>query len=207
MGIQNNWLISQHISRRLSSGDLVNHVTVNFDIELNNCNAIQLCRQSVQLNKWETSIADSTLARNFTNYANISEISLYSAGTTLRSNETLQIELTSEKSGFYLAVVDLGTCITIHHVVVSYSVCPAESAELIHRPETVAPASNVSGQCVENSSTPGGENPVIKCTNEGEWEVVQGCLCIPGYEGVTTAANLTGCAGVSKLIKQRLLLL
>ena len=197
VGTQSNWLISQHISRQLPSGGLVNHVTVNLDLELNDCNTTQLCRQSVQLYKWEISSVNPTSARNTTSYIKIGEVFLDSTSGTVRSNETIQVELTSEENGFYLAVVDEGTCITVHRIVVFYSVCPSGNAELIIRPETVVPTSRVSGECVDNSSTLDGENPIISCTNESRWEVLHGCYCIPGHEGVDKdAATLMGCSGI-----------
>ena len=175
----------------------MNHVTVNLDLELNDCNTTQLCRQSVQLYKWEISSVNPTSARNTTSYIKIGEVFLDSASGTVRSNETIQVELTSEENGFYLAVVDEGTCITVHRIMVFYSVCPSGNAELIIQPETVVPTSRVSGECVDNSSTLDGENPIISCTNESRWEVLHGCYCIPGHEGVDKdAATLMGCSGI-----------
>ena len=43
------------------------------------------------------------------------------------SVESLDIDLDAE-SGFYLAVVDLTTCITINRILVFYYVCPAETS-------------------------------------------------------------------------------
>ena len=95
--------------------------------------------------------------------------------------EILNIELTAE-SGFYMAVVDLSICILIERVLVFYYVCPAETSELITRPETIAPESPVNRECVENSFPQTGSNPVLRCADEGEWEVIISCQCNAGYE-------------------------
>ena len=195
-GVQNNWLITQYINRQLSSGLSVNHVNVELDMELNECSRTELCSQSIEVYKWETSTVNATLATNTTNYDRVGEISSPFNSSTVRFNGTAQIELTSERSGFYLAFVDVGTCITIYHVLVSYNVCLSGIEDLVLLPETLAPTAELSGQCIDNSSTAGGMDPVIRCSNEGRWEVELGCLCNPGYEGVMNASTVIGCSGV-----------
>ena len=89
------------------------------------------------------------------------------------SVESLDIDLDAE-SGFYLAVVDLTTCITINRILVFYYVCPAEISQLITRPEVIQAISpddsdiTINGECVENSSTQSGLNPFVSCGDEGE---------------------------------------
>ena len=39
--------------------------------------------------------------------------------------------------GFYLGVVDLSTCVTLSRILILYYVCPEETSELIHRPESL----------------------------------------------------------------------
>ena len=39
VGPQNNWLITQHISRQLSDGQLLDYVSVQIEYELNGCDA------------------------------------------------------------------------------------------------------------------------------------------------------------------------
>ena len=194
-GAQNNWLITQHISRQPVSGVLVSHVNVELDMELNECDPTELCRPSIEVYKWETSTVNTTLATNTTHYDRVGEISSPSDSSTVRFNGTAHIDLTSEESGFYLAFVDLGTCITIYHVLVSYNICPAGIEDLVFLPETLAPTAELSGQCIDNSSTADGADPVIRCSNEGEWELESGCLCNPGYEGVINTSTVTRCSG------------
>ena len=96
-----------------------------------------------------------------------------------------------------MAVVDLSTCIFIERILVFYYVCPAETSELITRPETISPESPVIGECVENSSPQTGSNPVLRCTDEGVWEVIITCQCNPGYEAMTEDSALVRCSGNS----------
>ena len=68
--------------------------------------------------------------------------------------------------GFYLGVVDLSTCVTLTRILILYHVCPEETSELISRPEAIESQSlegspSVEGECVENSSTESGANPIL----------------------------------------------
>ena len=103
------------------------------------------------------------------------------------STESLDIDLDAE-SGFYLGVVDLGMCISIQRILVLYYVCPAETSQLITRPEAIESRSLdnsttvISGECVENSSPESGSSPLLRCGDRGQWQVLISCYCNPGYE-------------------------
>ena len=89
---------------------------------------------------------------------------------------SFDIEL-SAIGGFYLGVVDLSTCITLSRVLVLYYVCPEETSELIYRPEAIESQSlegspSVEGECVENSSTGSGANPILLYGTRGQWQVI-----------------------------------
>ena len=191
VGAQENWLITQHISRELAGGQRLQKVTARFHFQLNGCDVSRQCRRSFDVYKWQTSTISREAARNTANYAREGRISPEDNSGTVATTETLDIDLTAE-SGFYMAVVDLSTCILIERILVFYYVCPAETSELITRPETIAPESPVNGECVENSSPQTGSNPVLRCADEGVWEVIIPCQCNAGYEGVTEES---GCSG------------
>ena len=193
-GAQENWLITQHISLELAGGQRLQKVTARFDFQLNGCGVSRQCRQSFDVYKWQTSTINRGAARNTGNYASVGRVSPEDTSGTVATSETLDIELTDE-SGFYMAVVDLSTCIIIQRILVFYYVCPAEISELITRPETMSPESPVIGECVENSSPQTVSKPVLRCADEGVWEVIISCLCNAGYEGVTEEAALVGCSG------------
>ena len=193
-GAQENWLITQHISRELAGGQRLQKVTARFHFLLNGCDVSRQCRQSFDVYKWQTSTINREAAKNTANYVRVGRVSPEDTSGTVVTSETLDIELTAE-SGLYMAVVDLSTCIIIKRILVFYYVCPAETLELIIRPETIAPESPVIGECVENSSPQTGLNPVLRCADEGVWEVIIPCQCNAGYEGATEEAALVGCSG------------
>ena len=181
VGAQENWLITQYISRELAGGQGLQKVTARFDFLLHGCDVSRQCRQSFDVYKWQTSTINREAARNTGNYVRVGRVSPEDTSGTVDTSETLDIELTAE-SGLYMAVVDLSTCIVIKRILVFYYVCPAETLELIIRPETIAPESPVIGECVENSSPQTGLNPVLRCADEGVWEVIIPCQCNAGYE-------------------------
>ena len=182
-GPQENWLITQHISRELAGGQRLQKVTAQFDITFNGCDISRQCRQTFDVYKWQTSTTDSVGTRNTSNYDRVDRVSPQIADGFGSSTESLDIDLDAE-SGFYLAVVDLSTCITINRILVFYYVCPAETSQLITRPEVIpADGSGIDGECVENSSPQSGlKNPVLSCGDEGQWQVLIPCHCNPGYE-------------------------
>ena len=195
-GAQENWLITQHISRELEDGQRLQKVTAQFQFTLNGCDVSRQCRQSFVVYKWQTSTIDREAARNTDNYDRVGLISTEITDGNVRATESLTIELSAER-GFYLAVVDLGTCISIHRILVFYYVCTAEISELIIRPAAIHVPDNsesalVNGECVENSSPQNGLNPVLRCGDKGQWQVVIPCHCNPGYE----LDDLFQCSGI-----------
>ena len=185
-GTQENWLITQHISRVLSGGQRLRKVTVQFNVTINldddGCDVSRMCRQSFDAYKWQTSIFNETSARNTDSYEFVDRVSPTATSGAGFNIEYVDIELDAE-DGFYLAVVDLSTCIAIERILILYYVCPEETSQLISRPETVGDVQPlVDGHCVENSSPASGPSPLLLCSDRGEWEVRIPCLCNPGYE-------------------------
>jgi len=196
VGPQNNWLITQHISRQLSDGQLLNYVSVQVEYELNGCDVSRQCRQSFDVFRWDTSDIDSAAARDISNYMFVERISPEDTSGTVLTNSTLTMDLTSvTETGLYLALVDLSTCILVHRLLVFYYVCPAETSNLITRPETIAPESAIPGQCAENSSPTSSDQPLVSCTDMGTWDTIIGCACDPGFQGVTENGTVTSCSG------------
>ena len=197
VGPQNNWLITQHISRQLSDGQLLDYVSVEIEYELNACDVSRQCRQSFDVFRWDTSDIDSAAARDISNYMFVERISPEDTSGTVRTNSTLTMDLTSvTETGLYLALVDLSTCIIVRHLLVFYYVCPAETSNLITRPETIAPESAIPGQCTENSSPTSSDQPLVSCTVMGTWDTIIGCACDPGFQGVTEDGAVTSCSGI-----------
>ena len=188
VGTQENWLITQHINTVLpgGGGERLRKVTVQFEGTLNGCDISRQCRQSFEVHKWLTLTINRTAAANTTNYVKVDRISPAFTDGTMSFNEQIDIELNTE-GGFYLAVVDFSTCVSLTRILVLYYVCPEETSELISRPEAIDSESiegtpSVEGECVENSSTESGADPLLICGAGGQWQVIKSCLCNPGYQ-------------------------
>ena len=177
-GLQENWLITQHINTVLPGGE---RLTAQFEGTLNGCDISRQCRQSFEVHKWLTSTIDRSAAANTDNYVRVYQLSPDFTDGIISFLEYVDIELDAE-DGFYLAVVDRSTCIDLARLLVFYYVCPEETSELISRPEALGSQVSVAGECVENSSTMSGAAPVLSCSDTGEWQVIIPCLCNPGYE-------------------------
>ena len=186
---QENWLITQHISRVLPGEQRLRKVTAWLNVTVNGCDANNNCRQSFDVFIWQTSTINTTAARNTDNYQMVGRVAPDIIDGRGSSTHYVEIDLDSDSGdGFYLAVVDFGTCVSITHLIVLYYVCPEETSERISRPETIEYESlgdsviQVNGECVGNSSPQLGSSPVLQCGNMGQWQVVIPCLCNPGHE-------------------------
>ena len=188
VGAQENWLITQHINTVLpgGGGERLRKVTVQFEGTLNGCDISRQCRQSFDVYKWLISSINRVAAANTDNYIKVDRISPAFTDGAMSFFEQIDIDLDDEE-GFYLAVVDTSTCIILSRILVLYYVCPEETSELISRPEAIDSESIegtylVEGECVENSSTESGADPLLICGAGGQWQVIKPCLCNPGYQ-------------------------
>ena len=190
-GTQENWLITQHINTVLpgGGGERLRKVTVQFEGTLQGCDISRQCRQSFEVYKWQTSTIDRAAAANTTNYIRVGRVSPANTGgvTAFTEQQDIQLDDDDGEDGFYLAVIDLSTCVTLTRILVLYYVCPEETSELISRPEAIHSESiegtpSVEGECVENSSTESGADPLLICGARGQWQVIKSCLCNPGHQ-------------------------
>ena len=196
-GRQDNWIITQHISRMVN-GTALRQVTVQVDFIMNTCDIENNCRRSFAIHKYETSTINTTAARNLNNYEFVGRIVPRDGSGTVRENGSVNINFATEATGFYLGIQDESSCIIIHRVLVFYYVCPAETSDLITRPETIAPvsgASQVVGQCVENVSPVSGTGPRFVCSQNGVWSsnIGTGCVCGSGFQ---SSSDGRSCAGM-----------
>ena len=194
-GAQENWLITQHISRQLSSGQLFSRVSVEVQYQFQICTQQQQCLQNFELHMWETSAVDSTnIAKKMKNFVRVGRFGPNNGTETI--TEVIDVEFDTEETGFYLALVDHGTCVVINQFLVFYEgvLCSGEKTGLIEHPEVIPPQDMVAGKCAANSATMNGSDPVIKCTDEGDWEVLMPCLCGPGFELAAVNGNAS-CTG------------
>ena len=198
VGNQDNWLITQHISRNIS-GILLDQAVVQVEFEFNGCTESVSCGQTFAIQRYDTSNIDPTAAANISIYRLIDTIAPNDITGNLRQNETAFIDFVADEAeavgdatGFYLAIRDSSSCLSIHRVIVFYSVCPAITQDLIIHPETKAPridpvASSsepitLTGTCVENAHPEVGDSPRISCSGGGLWSKVLGCECNEGFQ-------------------------
>ena len=196
-GRQDNWIITQHISRMVN-GTALQQVTVQVDFIMDTCDIENNCRRSFAIHKYETSTISTTAARNLSNYERVDRI----VGTgRVRENGSVNINFATEATGFYLGIRDETSCLAIHRVLVFYYVCPAETSDLITRPETIAPILGgtappvqVVGQCVEGTRPESGAQPRLTCSQNGIWSVNIGAGCVCG-SGLQSSSDGLSCVG------------
>ena len=197
---QDNWLITQHISRMVN-GTALQQVTVQVDFIMNTCNIQNNCRRSFSIHKYETSTINTTAARNLSNYEFVGWIVPRDGSGSVRENGSVNINFATEATGFYLGIQDVGSCIVIRRVLAFYYVCPAVTSDLIAHPETIAPiiggtapTAQVVGRCVEGTQPENGVEPRVTCSPMGIWSVNlgSGCVCGSGFESSSDGRSCVG---------------
>ena len=188
-GRQDNWLITQHISRMVN-GTALQQVTVQVDFIMDTCNIGNDCRRAFAIYKYETSTINATAARNLSDYEFVNQIVSRDGSGNVRENGSVNINFATEATGFYVGIQDVSSCLVIHRVLVLYYVCPAMTSDLIARPETIAPIIGAStpvqvvGECVENAHPQSGAGPRFVCSQSGVWSLNlgSGCVCGSGFQ-------------------------
>ena len=201
-GTQDNWIITQHISRMVN-GTALQQVTVQVDFLMNTCDIENNCRRSFAIHKYETSTINTAAARNLSNYEHVGKIVPRDGSGSVIENGSVNINFATglETTGFYLGIQDETSCVVIHRVLVFYYVCPAVTSDLITRPETIAPIIGgtapvqVVGQCVENASPESGVQPRLTCSQKGVWSGA-GCVCNPGFKPSSDGRSCEGMLSV-----------
>ena len=153
---------------------------------LSGCNAT--CQVFFDVNIWETSGVDAMAARNTNNFRRVRGVTPSVDASRMAVNGSIEVIFQSSiATGFYLAVVDMNTCIAVTRVLVFYHVCPELSRDLILYPETIAPSSGlktVTSRCVEGAEGELDPNITLNCLPKGIWAEVlsgRGCHCKPGF--------------------------
>ena len=189
-GNQDNWMITQHISRMVG-GTALPQVTVQVDFQLNSCTEMNNCGRTFAIHKYETSTINATAARILNNYEFVPPRITPSDGSgDVRENSSVQLDFSTAATGVYLGIRDETSCVLVHRVLVFYYVCPAETSDLITRPEVIAPFIGnsapivVDGQCVNNSSPENGIGARLTCSQNGVWGGLggAGCVCDAGFQ-------------------------
>ena len=139
LGRQDNWLITQHISRVIGGTETqLPQVSVLVEFQLIDCD-INGCQRTFILNIWETSTADRNTPRKTANYRSFSVVAPDNATGIHVQNQTIELNFMNEEDGFYLGIRDQRSCFSLSCVIVFYHVCPEEVSDLVVHPETIAP--------------------------------------------------------------------
>ena len=186
-GRQNNWLISQYISRRVN-GTSLPQVSVQVEFEFKGCD-VNGCQRIVILNAWETSARDVAAARMITNYQLFSRVFPNDDSGQSSQNMTREHDFKTEEDGFYLGILDKTSYIALTRVMVFYNVCPGGVFDRVVHPQTVAPRIDrqsplfeVTTCCVPGASPENGVIAKLTCGWRGVWTTVvgSGCQCDSG---------------------------
>ena len=177
-------------------------VDVLVEFEMSECTRPP-CRQVFEIRIFETSIVDSLKAKKTRQYGAARVIHPTNETATVFLNASLSISLETNFSGFYLALIDAGTCISVNRILVSYYKCPEMTRNLLRYPETIAPpygsrglARKVIGECVDGAS--GERDFVLSCYPGGVWGAGQlgtACHC---DKGRVTSEGMESCIGESE---------
>ena len=99
------------------------------------------CSQNVPVRVYWTNTPDETERNNTSNYNTVATRLLHTTNDGQRKSDHEDVEVPSNITGLYLALVDEGTCVSITRLVVSYNVvvCPEQTLNLIIYPQTIAP--------------------------------------------------------------------
>ena len=186
-GKQNNWLITQYISRRVNRTSLP-QVSVQVEFEFKGCDA-NGCQRTFILNAWETSARDVAAARMIDNYQLFSRVAPNDDSGQNSQKLTRELDFKTEEDGFYLGILDETSCLALTRVVVFYNVCPGGIVDGVVRPQTVAPRIDrqsplfeVTTSCVPGASPENGVTVKLTCAQGGVWTTVvgSGCQCDSG---------------------------
>ena len=194
VGAQDNWLITQLINRTVN-GTRLSQVSVMIEFEQRDCDVTLNCQRTFNTHVYERSSENIAASKTISNYRQVQRVSPDDTSGN-RVNETISIDFaTSQETSFYFAVQDEMTCIVITRMIVFYHVCPQQTSDLIHYPETIAPRLptsdrpgvapiSVTASCVASTTSENGGDPRVICSPGGVWsnpssEMV--CICLPGY--------------------------
>ena len=178
-GKQNNWLISQYISRRVN-GTSLPQVCVQVEFEFEGCD-VNGCQRTFILNALETSARDVAAARMIANYQLFSRVAPNDNSGQSSQKMTRELDFKTEEDGFYLGILDETSCIALTRVMVFYNVCPGGVVDRVVRPQTVAPCIDrqtplfeVTTGYVPGASPENGVTAKLTCGQGGVWTTVVG---------------------------------
>ena len=112
-GRQDNWIITQHISRMVN-GTALRQVTVQVDFIMNTCDIENNCRRSFAIHKYETSTINTTAASNLSNYEFVGRIVPRDGSGSVRENGSVNINFATDCAEMHVFMrVTIPCCNTV----------------------------------------------------------------------------------------------
>ncbi len=178
---QDNWLLTQHISKDISQENDTYPITIYVDTEWTLSTCAGTCNRTLEVHRFITDSQQlpDVSQRTGTSIGTISSEQISVTGTT-----SLTFTLGPTQDGFYLCIRSTGSCYTINRLSIYKTICPYKQNGLVIYSETAAPQEggpNVisDAQCVSNASASGGVS--IMCSDSGVWSGNPLCSCNGGY--------------------------
>ena len=122
----------------------------------------------------------------YTNTSNYYQIKRKSGSSTFTQIMAINVTVTPDIEGFYLAVRDRTSCIQILRLRAFRHQCESKQEGLVIFPDTAAPVwgnVTVTTKCTPNSSP--AADMLVTCDSSGWWYGSAECVCDPGYIMVT----------------------
>ena len=191
-GEQDNWLITQYIRRLVGSTNVrLSSLTVLLEIELPGSATHPGDTRMFTTHIYEAPYENAGLATRVYNYRLLTREA--TTGLIGKIKKTFRVDFTSNTNGFYLAIRDRGTCLTIQRFVVHYAICPRETRDFAIAPETVAPTAEVTVECVEGAGPENGVHAKFNCLETGNWNSIPGAGCRQCDPGTKLSEDRRSC--------------
>ncbi len=190
---QENWLLTQHISKDISQQSDTYGITVFVDIKWRFDCTDDSCSRNLQVHRFiantqqlpDVSQRIATFLGSLTNYSG-------SFGS-----RTLSFTLGTSQDGFYIGIRSTGSCIAIDQLTVRRQRCPPQQVELALYPDTHTPEFGqvqVDATCVDGASADSSLRLV--CESSGAWMGSPTCSCDCGYvESSNSSSSPRFCTG------------
>ena len=192
-GTQDNWLFTQFINKTTPTNTNYNiSVVIEILYTLINCRTQFGCTPAIEVYQFNTSGPQPRDV--YTNTSNYYRIKRETGASPFVQIFSIIVDVTPAIEGFYLAVRDRTSCITIVQLRVYRHECATKQEGLVIFPNTAAPIANtttVATECMPNSF------PVtdmsVTCDSSGYWDGSAECVCNPGYIMVTNSSGNSYC--------------
>ena len=116
---QDNWLFTQHISKNISAElNTTVFVNVTYKIDDEACNVDLGCKRLFELYYYVVNFQQSR--RDYYNISRYTLLSIVSPGDSQVENviEEQNFTLSPQQSAFYIAIRDIGTCMSVSRITV-----------------------------------------------------------------------------------------